>query len=157
MEQGAGCGRDNATGRPKVVNASQWPLERLAPYMSAVLREMGRLADRFPGDVTMTALFAEVFQGRRTLWLVLDGEKLLAIAMTSIRTVDATGQRIAKLHDLAGRDVLRFAAPLCTALETWADENNCPVKEIEGRRGWEPLLKRFDYAPYAVLYRKADR
>lgn len=123
--------------------------------MSAILEQMGRLADRFPGDVTMGALFNEVLSGRRTLWLVLEGEKLLAIAMTSIRTVDATGQRIAKLHDLAGEDVHRFAGQLCAALETWADENACPVKEIEGRRGWEPLLKQFDYRPHAVLYRKA--
>lgn len=157
MEQGARRGRDFTAGGPEIINASQWPLERLAPYMSDVLREMGRLADRFPGDVTMGALFSETLQGKRTLWLILDEGKLLAIALTSIRTVDATGQRIAKLHDLAGRDALRFAEPLCATLEAWADENNCPVKEIEGRRGWEPLLKRFDYAPYAVLYRKADR
>lgn len=124
--------------------------------MSDVLRELGRLAARFPGDVTMGALYAEILQGRRTLWLVLEGGRLLSIALTSVRTVDATGQRIAKLHDLAGRDVHRYAAQLCDALEGWADENGCPVKEIEGRKGWEKLLKRFGYAPHAVLFRKAQ-
>lgn len=123
--------------------------------MSAVLEQMGRLADRFPGDVTMGALFSEVLAGKRTLWLVMEGETVLSIAMTTIRTVDATGQRIAKLHDLAGRDVHRYAAQLCEALEIWADENDCPVKEIEGRVGWQKLLDRFGYRPQAVLYRKA--
>lgn len=154
----AGGRRDLENGGPaiEIVNTHGWPIERLAPYMTGILEQMGRLADRFPGDVTMGALFGEYLQGRRTLWLVIEGGTLLSIAMTTIRTVDATGQRIAKLHDLAGEGVQRYAAQLCAALEAWADENDCPVMEIEGRRGWEPLLKQFDYRPYAVLYRKAQ-
>lgn len=123
--------------------------------MSAVLGQMGRLADRFPGDVTMGALFSEVLAGKRTLWLVMEGETLLSIAMTTIRTVDATGQRIATLRDLAGHGVHRYAGRLCEALETWADENHCTVREVEGREGWKPLMKEHGYRPFAVLYRKA--
>ncbi|TGP26092.1 hypothetical protein EN828_10460 [Mesorhizobium sp. M2D.F.Ca.ET.185.01.1.1] len=137
-----------------IVNASEWPLERLAPYMSDVLCEMGRLARRFPGDVTMGALYSEFLSGKKTLWLVLEGDKFVSMAMSTIRTVDATGQRIATLCDLAGRDVHKYAAELCAAVEAWASQQNCGVFAVEGREGWKPLLAQHGYKPFAVLYRK---
>jgi hypothetical protein len=137
-----------------IVNGSEWSIDQLAPYMSDILREMGRLAKRFPKDVTTAALFSEVLSGKRTLWLVLDGDTFVSMALSTIRTVDATGTRIATLCDLAGRDVHKYAAELCAALEQWADENNCSVKAIEGREGWKPLLAQYGYKPHAVLYRK---
>lgn len=137
-----------------IENASEWPLDRLAPYMSDVLREMGRLASRFPGDITMQALYGEFLTGKKTLWLVLEGEKLVSIAMSSIRTVDATGQRIGTLSDLAGRDVHKYAPELCAAVEAWADQQKCGVFAVEGREGWKPILAKHGYKPFAVLYRK---
>ncbi len=138
----------------RVVNGSEWSIDQLAPYMSDILQEMGRLAKRFPQDVTTAALFKEVLSGKRTLWLVLDGETFVSIALSTIRTVDATGTRIATLCDLAGRDVQKYAAELCAALEQWADKNDCPIRAVEGREGWKPLLAQFGYKPHAVLYRK---
>jgi hypothetical protein len=134
--------------------ASEWPLDRIAPYMSDILAEMGRLALRFPGDVTTEALFQEFLSGKKTLWLVLDGDKFVSMALSTIRTVDATGQRIATLCDLAGRDVRKYAAQLCAALEAWADTNNCEIRAVEGREGWKPMLAEYGYTPHAVLYRK---
>ena len=139
----------------RIVNASEWSLDQLAPYMSEILKEMGRLAKRFPGDVTAAALFQEFLSGKKTLWLVLDGDGFVSIAMSHIRTIDATGQRIATLCDLAGRDVHNYAAELCAALEQWADAKDCPVRAVEGREGWKPLLALHGYKPFAVLYRKS--
>lgn len=139
----------------RIVNGSEWSLDQLAPYMSQILAEMGRLAKRFPKDVTTAALFQEVLNGKRTLWLVLDGDSFVSIALSTIRTVDATGTRIATLCDLAGRDVHRYAAELCAALEQWAEQKDCSVMAVEGREGWKPLLAQFGYKPHAVLYRKA--
>ena len=138
----------------RIVNGSEWSIDQLAPYMSDILREMGRLAKRFPKDVTTAALFQEVLAGRRTLWLVLDGKTFVSMALTSIRTIDATGTRLATLNDLAGRDVKSYAAELCSTLERWAAEKNAEP-EILGRKGWGPLLTQFGYRPHAVLYRKA--
>jgi hypothetical protein len=137
-----------------VVNASEWPLERIAPHMSAIMEEMGRLAARFPGDMTMATLLAEFLTGKKTLWLVLNEGAFVSIALTSIRTIDATGTRLATLNDLAGRDVDKYAPELCAALEQWAADNNAQP-EIYGRKGWEPLLRNFGYRPFATLYRKA--
>lgn len=138
-----------------IVNGSEWSIDQLAPYMSDILKQMGRLAKRFPKDVTTAALFNEVLSGKRTLWLILDGETLVSIALSTIRTVDATGTKIATLCDLAGRDVLKYAAELCATLEAWAEQKGCSVMAVEGRVGWAPLLKQYGYAPHSVLYRKS--
>lgn len=135
-------------------NASTWSLDKLAPYMSGVLREMGRLSKRMPKDLTTEALFVEFCKGHRTLWLVLDDDELVAIALTSLRTIDATKVNFAALNDLAGRDVAKYAPELCSALEQWAQENKAEP-EIIGRRGWEKLLARHGYTPHAVIYRKS--
>lgn len=138
-----------------VVNASNWSMDQLAPFMSDILREMGRLAKRFPKDCTTAALFQEVLSGRKTLWLVMKDDEFAAVALTSIRTVDATGTRIMTLCDLAGKDVRAFASELCEAMEAWSDANNCDVIAVEGRTGWKPILAQYGYAPHAVLYRKS--
>jgi hypothetical protein len=139
----------------RIENASEWQsLDRLAPYMSDILHEMGRLAKRFPKDVTTAALFGDFISGKRTLWLVLDGDKFVSMAMTRVDTVNATGERIATLCDLAGRDVQRYATELCTALEAWASQQNCGTLAVEGRKGWERLLTKHGYRAERVLYRK---
>ena len=136
-------------------NATEWPLDRTAPYMSSILAEMGRLAKRFPKDTTTAALFQEFLSGKKTLWLVLDGEIFVAIAMTHIRTIDATGTRIFTLCDLAGRDVAKFSDLLTETLEAAAAANNCGEIAIEGRTGWQRMVKKYGYRPHAILLRKS--
>lgn len=138
-----------------VQNASLWPLEQLAPYMSDVLREMGRMAKRYPKDVTTTALFREFLAGKKTLWVVLDGETFVAMALTTIRTIDATAIQIFTLCDLSGRDVAKFADELTTAMEDSAAQNNCNVIAVEGRAGWDKFLRPRGYKVHATLYRKS--
>lgn len=135
--------------------ASEWPLDRLAPYLSEVLREMGRLAKRFPNDATTEALFTEFLAGKKTLWLILEGDDFVSMALSTVRTVDSTGTRMATLCDMAGKNVQGYASELCEALEAWADKNNCDIRAIEGREGWKPLLAQHGYKPHAVLYRKS--
>lgn len=140
-----------------VVNASQWPLDQLAPYMSDVLAAMGKLAKRYPKDVTTAALFQEFLSGKKTLWLTLDDGAFVAMAMTSVKTIDATGTRVFTLCDLAGRDVAKFADELTTAMEDSAAESDCSVIAVEGRAGWEKFLKPRGYKAHAVLYRKSRK
>ncbi len=77
--------------------------------------------------MTTAALFQEFLSGKKTLWLVLEGDGFVSIAMTTIRTIDGTGTRIATLCDLAGRDIHNYATELNAALEQWASKNDCPV------------------------------
>lgn len=125
--------------------------------MSDILAQMGRLAKRFPKDVTTQGLFQEFLAGKKTLWLVLDGETFVAIAMTAVRTIDCTGTRIFTLCDLAGRDVSKFADLLTETLEAAAAANNCTEIAIEGRTGWARMIHKYGYRPHAVLFRKVRR
>lgn len=138
-----------------VVNASNWSMDQLAPFMSDILQEMGRLAKRFPKDCTTAAMFQEVLSGRKTLWMVMKDGEFVAMALTSIRTVDATGTRIMTLCDLAGRDVAKFADELTTAMEAWAETNSCDVIAVEGRAGWQKFLTPRGYREHARLFRKS--
>lgn len=138
----------------RVENVSKWSMRQLAPYMSGILEQFGKLEDRFPRDCTARTLFDEIYSGTKALWLVLSDDRLLATALSHIRTVDATGARIATLCDLAGEDVETYAAELNAALEAWGAENNCELFAVEGRIGWGKLLKRFGYETHAVCYRK---
>jgi hypothetical protein len=138
----------------RIVNASEWSLDQLAPYMTDILHEMGRLAKRFPKDVTTAGLFQEFLAGKKTLWLVLDDDKFAAMAMTRIRTIDCTGNRVFTLCDIAGKDVSRFDDLLTETMEAAAATNNCEP-EFEGREGWARFAKKHGYRPYAVLYRKS--
>lgn len=137
----------------RIVNASEWPLDDLAPFMSEILKQMGRLAKRFPRDVTTASLFQEFLTGKKTLWLILDGGAFVSMAMTRIRTIDCTGNRVFTLCDLAGKDVARFADLLTETMEAAAASNNCEP-EIEGREGWGRMIAKYGYRPHAVLYRK---
>lgn len=139
----------------RVVNGSELSLDQLAPFVSDVLREMGRLAKRFPKDVTTAALFGEFLSGKRTLWLVLDGDAFIAMALTTVRTIDATGTRIFTLCDLAGKDVAKFADELWAAMEQGAAEKDCSIIAVEGRGGWDKFLKPRGYREHARLWRKS--
>ncbi|TIR87361.1 MAG: hypothetical protein E5X05_01300 [Mesorhizobium sp.] len=121
--------------------------------MSDILREMGRLARRFPKDVTTAALFQELLSGKRTLWLVLKDEKFTAMAMTTVRVIDATGTRVFTLCDLAGKNIFEFDDLLCETLEAAAGD--CEIAIEAGRAGWEWFAKKHGYRKHAVLYRKS--
>lgn len=139
----------------RIVNASQWPLDRLAPFMSDILGAMGKLAARYPEDMTTQSLFQEFLTGKKTLWLALDDGRFLAIAMTTIRTIDATGTQIFTLCNLSGRNVAAFADDLTKAMEDSAAQNHCHIIAVEGRFGWDKFLKPRGYKHYASLYRKS--
>jgi hypothetical protein len=61
-----------------IVNASEWSLDDLAPYMGDILKQMGRLAKRFPRDVTTASLFQEFLAGKKTLWLILEDKAFVS-------------------------------------------------------------------------------
>lgn len=137
-----------------VENYSKRPFRDLIPYLTDACAQFARLEDRFPRDCTAHSIFNDFYTGRKALWLVLDDGRFIAAACSNIKTIDATGAKIATLCDLAGNGVEAYAAELNAALEQWADENGCEAYAVEGRIGWKPLLKQFGYEPHALLYRK---
>lgn len=142
----------------RVVNGSAADWNDLEHHWPAVIANFEKLAKRFPTDITVDRLKADIGIGqdvaRRVLWLVLDDDNLLATALTAIETIDCTGVRIARLMDLAGSDVGAWAGPLNKALEAWGDENGVDYYAVEGRSGWGRVIEPLGYRKHAVLWRK---
>lgn len=138
----------------RVENTSAWPFERISPYTARITALFRKLEAQFPDDVTVEMLARECIAGKRILWLVLDGEDLKAVATTQIRPTE-TGKKIAALMDLAGEDPDTWADAVCEALEGWADEQGAELRSVEGRAGWDRILRKRGYREYARLWRKA--
>lgn len=138
----------------KVENTSSWPWQRIARYTGQITAHFMKLAARFPDDVTPRSIAAQCMSGEKTLWLVMDGETVLMTGATQIRTIDATGKKIAVLCDLAGENVAACADDLCNALEAWARDKGADLMAVEGRPGWGREMKKRGYREYAVLWRK---
>lgn len=139
----------------RVLDTYDWPLLKIGPYLPEILKLFNKLHERFPDDITVESLYGEYLHKAKRLWLVVDGnDKLAALAMTELSTINASGKRKATLLDLAGENVEAWAAPLGATLEAWARASGAHFAAIEGRVGWMPLLKAMGYQPYAVMMRK---
>lgn len=142
----------------RVVNASaDWSWEQIEPYVEPIKAMLGKLQKRFPDDLTVQSLINEAVSGSKCLWVILDDDRLMATAMTQIKTLDATGKRVAILMDLAGENVPAWASELGAALEAWGDSHNVDIYAVEGREGWGPIIEKLGYRKYASLWRKPAR
>lgn len=139
----------------QVVNTTDWPFEKLAPYGAQVTAAMRRLAEKFPSDVTAEALARECMDGQRQLWLILDEEDgFVSFCLTQIVTVQSTGKKIVTLTSHAGAEGLSCVSEMCRVIEAWAKEQGADYTAAEGRRGWSRELAKQGYREYAVIFRK---
>lgn len=128
--------------------------EQVQQHVPAIRAHFEKLAKRFPTDLTVQSLLDHVLAGRRDLWLILDGDKLLATACTAIETIDATGIRILRLMDLGGQNIAAWAEALEAAMDTYSREQGVDYRAVEGRKGWERVIRNFGYQEHARLWRK---
>lgn len=139
----------------KVVNTTDWDFERLAPHSKQITAHFKRLAEKFPHDVTVQSIAMECISGARQLWLVFDeDDEMVAVCMTQVRTIDATGKKIVTLTSHAGDEGLSCVPAMCAEIEAWAAEQGADFTAAEGRRGWGRELKKMGYREYATVWRK---
>jgi hypothetical protein len=135
----------------RVVDTSNWT--SLEPYTEAITTLFRKLARRFPHDVTVRSLHDDCASGQKTLWLVLDGEELRGIAMTSVSTTKA-GAKVGTVFDLAGHGMTDWIDAVFDELEAEAARQGCDFTAAEGRGGWRRHMKRRGYREHAVLWRR---
>jgi hypothetical protein len=138
----------------RVVNTQSWDYEQLAPYTRQITAYFRKLVDHFPEDLTVQSIGMECIAGARQLWLVFDDEEMVAVCMTQIRTIDATGTKIVTLSSHAGDAGLDCVPDMCRTIEAWAAEQGANFTAAEGRRGWGRELAKQGYREYAVVWRK---
>lgn len=137
----------------EIHNTTDWPYEKVAPYGPAITAAMHKLVARYPKDVTLKGLAADVISGKQQLWLILEGEAFSSFVLTEIRTNPATENKAVMVTSMAGEDG-PVSAPLIAKIEDWARSIGAHEVSVLGRVGWRKLLGREGYATDAVLYRK---
>lgn len=130
------------------------PWEEAEPYIPTIKAHLAKLARRFPTDVTEQSLRADIVENRKTLWLIFDGDKLLATAMTKLEVIDATGIKILRMMDLGGENIAAWAEALEEAMTAYGNEHGVDYRAVEGRSGWGRVIEKFGYKPHATLWRK---
>jgi hypothetical protein len=99
-----------------------------------------------PDDIRRALLIREM-----TLWVVRDGERLFACAVTTLwsqpqvkvcHIVLVGGEEIQKWHHLIGE------------LESWAKEQGCDEVREHGRPGWKRYAEQHGYEQLCTVYRK---
>lgn len=130
-----------------------WEYERVAAYGPQITASMKKLAERFPKDVSVPALFDEITSGARQLWLILDGEEFKSFMLSEVKNNPFTGNRSVMLTSLAGEGGEELAT-LIGDVEKWAAENNITDVIPVGRYGWKRELAKLGYKMDVCLFRK---
>lgn len=138
----------------RVVCTQDWDYEQIAPYTKQITAYFKKLADQFPHDLTVQSIGMECISGARQLWLIFDGDDMVAVCMTQMRTVDATGTKIVTLTSHAGDEGLACVPDMCRVIEKWAAEQGADFTAAEGRIGWKRPLEKQGYKLYAAVFRK---
>lgn len=128
--------------------------EQVQTHVPAIKAHFEKLVKRFPTDVTVQSLLHDVLEGGKELWLILDGDKVLATALTRLEVIDATGVKILRMMDLAGDNIAAWAEPLEEAMTAYGDEHGVDYRAVEGRSGWGRVIEKFGYRKHATLWRK---
>jgi hypothetical protein len=106
-----------------------WDL--IAPHLK-------RVAVRFPFDVDLTQVRADLTSARRQLWGFHDGEAVTVICVTEIQ------HPVCWLRVCAGTETSpsQIEAGL-SQIESWARSIGCDRVRFIGRRGWKRRLRTY--------------
>lgn len=116
-----------------------WP--SVAPWIRTAI-ERGRLA-------SFDVIERDVRDGRSFLWLVWDGNEVMAAAVTEL-SLDGE-DKICTIVACGGHDMERWGF-LIGELEQFAMKEGCKAMRIYGRQGWKRLLP--EYRTQSVVLEK---
>ncbi len=90
-----------------------------------------------------------ILDGRAMLWLAQDGERIHAVAVTSLAITE--WRKVCEITALAGSGMRNWFAFL-PAIERYAKNEGCSSMRLMGRKGWARVLK--DYKSKHVILEK---
>lgn len=100
------------------------------------------------GHWTEAEIWSDLEHARSLLWLVVDGTRVHAAAVTQVRINRKLG-KVCEIVCCAGAG-LRSWLPFLTHIEAYAKAEGCGIMRVPGRKGWARMLP--DYRqPYIVL------
>lgn len=135
-----------------VHNTSSWPFEDVARHGTAITAHLRKYADTFPTDATVDSLFRDITEGRRVLWLIMDGDEVEAVVITEIVLSDI-GVRSGRICVMSGERGIE-AMPLIPAIEAWAREKGAVKMQQFMRPGLGRKLREHGYKSTLMLVEK---
>ncbi|MGU3399230.1 hypothetical protein ACLBWS_05725 [Brucellaceae bacterium D45D] len=138
----------------KIINTQDWTIDQIAPYGRDLTAAMKKLCERFPDDLTVESIMADVIKGKNQLWLILDDDDAFkAFVTTEIFVSDFTGKKRLHLCDLGGEGGV-YLADLVLELEKFAQSQGITEIHAMGRFGWQKQLAKHGYHPLVFRYGK---
>jgi hypothetical protein len=101
-----------------------------------------RAIDDADGRWSADQLLADVEAGKVLVWIVTRDEKIVGVF--TVRVIESRVTWVL-VEDLAGDDLASWILEAHRALETWAREMGATQIVIEGRKGWERVLRPYGY------------
>lgn len=138
----------------KISNTQDWTIEQIAPYGRDITAAMAKLCDRYPDDLTVKSIMADIINGKNQLWLILDDEeRFKAFVTTEIFVSEFTDKKRLHLCDLGGEGGV-YLADLVTELEKFALSQGITEIHAMGRFGWQRQLAKHGYRPIVFRFGK---
>ena len=103
-----------------------------------------RAIDDADGRWSAEQLLADVEVGKVLVWIVSRDEKIVGVF--TVRVIESAVRWIL-VEDCAGDDLASWILEALHALETWAREMGATQIVLEGRRGWERVLRPYGFNP----------
>lgn len=112
---------------------------------------LARAVETSGGRFTITSVLHSILAGHSALWVVLDGEDIVATLTT--RVSDLPGTRVL-IMDWIGGSRLKEWLPLAQeTLMRYGRQYGCTELQGAGRRGWQRVLRAHGWKPDYTVYK----
>jgi len=124
----------------------------LPEQIEEIWQDVVELIQQTDDNVTKAEDIYEFLSTERwQLWVYVHRGEIQVVGTTSF--VYYVDKKMCRIETVAGTDRTLWMHCLRN-IEEWAQQNGCVAMDIFGRRGWEKVLKSFEYNFEAILLRK---
>lgn len=116
--------------------------DKLAPFLLRMEAE---------GRSPAVEILAELQDGRKQCWLIVDGTTIKAVAITRIYELS---RKICEIAHLAGDDLPEWESAI-EEIEAWAKHIGCAELEATARPGFRKAARLRGFKEIQVIFRRA--
>ncbi len=128
------------------------PVEYARLVWSDVCRVLTKSVETSRGKFSMDDILAGIEDGMYVLWIVLDGDDIIAANTT--RLIPYPGNQIGLAIDWLGGSRMSEWLPIMQRVMTeYARSNDCTHLEAYGRKAWGRWLGKYGWNPEYIAYR----
>lgn len=126
---------------PDTVELLHVPANQLRDVWPSIAHLVPSIVERSRGRLTMENFVEAIASGNQHLWIVDDGQRVLAIVGVEVGLAPS-GLKIGKISYAAGEHSARWIH-LIGQIEDMARAHGCAKLEIMARKGWERKLPNY--------------